>query len=110
MKKYVCAVLHIRSKMKILQKFIFIFCIFIFLSYSSKKDVLKISFFNVNQGDSSFINYKNVSIIAYTGESAFTDDVVKSIKSKNISFIDYVILTHDHSCHSICIFENLRKL
>lgn len=95
--------------MKIFKNFIFIFCIFVFLSCSSEKDILKISFFDVSQGDSSFINYKDVCILVDTGESVFTDNVISSLKSSGISKIDYVILTHDHSDHSSGFFKIYEK-
>lgn len=91
--------------MKIVSKFIFLILIFFLSSCSHKKDILEIFFFDVNQGDSSFITYNNVSILIDTGEKIFTNDVIKILKSKNIKNIDYLILTHDHSDHSSGFFE-----
>lgn len=91
--------------MKIVSKFIFLILIFFLSSCSHKKDILEIFFFDVNQGDSSFVTYNNVSILIDTGEKIFTNDVIKILKSKNIKNIDYLILTHDHSDHSSGFFE-----
>ena len=91
--------------MKNFFKIIFLVFIFSLNSCSSKDDIAKIFFFDVNQGDSSFVTYNNISILIDTGEKIFTNDVIKILKSKNIKNIDYLILTHDHSDHSSGFFE-----
>lgn len=91
--------------MKIVSKFIFLILIFFLSSCSHKKDILEIFFFDVDQGDSSFVTYNDISILIDTGEKFFTNDVIKILKSKNIKNIDYLILTHDHSDHSSGFFE-----
>lgn len=91
--------------MKNFFKIIFLIFIFSLNSCSSKDDIAKIFFFDVNQGDSSFVTYNNISILIDTGEKIFTNDVIKILKSKNIKNIDYLILTHDHSDHSSGFFE-----
>ena len=68
-------------------------------SVKNHSDVLEIIFFDVEQGDSSFIRYKNISILVDTGEEIYTNNVIKILKSKNIKNIDYVILSHNHSDH-----------
>lgn len=86
---------------KIRKIFLIIFSLFL-ISCSNKntKDLFNIIFFDVNQGDSSLISYNNISILIDTGEKEFIDNVINTIKSKNIKTLDYVILTHDHSDHS----------
>ncbi len=68
--------------MKIFYKFIFIICSFLLISCSKQENILDIFFFDVKQGDSSFINYNDISILVDTGESIFTDTVVDILKSK----------------------------
>lgn len=86
---------------KIRKIFLLIFFLFL-ISCSNKniKDLFNIIFFDVNQGDSSLISYNNISILIDTGEKEFIDNVINTIKSRNIKTLDYVILTHDHSDHS----------
>lgn len=91
--------------MKIISKFIFIILLLFLFSCDSENDTLKIFFFDVNQGDSSFINYNNTSILIDTGEKDFTNNVIKILKSQKIKNIDYFILSHDHSDHSSGFFE-----
>lgn len=91
--------------MRIFSRFIFLILIFFLSSCSHKKDILEIFFFNVNQGDSSFVAYNDICILIDTGEKIFTNNVIKILKSKNIKNIDYLILTHDHSDHSSGFFE-----
>lgn len=91
--------------MKVIRKFIFLILLLFLFSCDNESDTLKIFFFDVNQGDSSFINYKNISILIDTGEKNFTNNVVKILKSQKIKNIDYFILSHDHSDHSSGFFE-----
>lgn len=85
--------------MKKFFKIIFLILILSLNSCSSENDVAKIFFFDVNQGDSSFINYKDTNILVDTGDSRFVDSVISILKKQNIKSIDYVILSHDHSDH-----------
>lgn len=85
--------------MKILYKFLILIALLFIPSCSNNKDVLEVFFFDVNQGDSSFVNYKNTSILIDTGEIEFTNRVVKILKSKKIKRLDYLILSHDHADH-----------
>ena len=77
-------------------KNIIIFILVIFL-YSCNKstDSLNAFFFDVNQGDSSFVSYKNISILIDTGEEKYSHNVVdflkniiKNFKIKNIILPD----------------------
>lgn len=87
--------------MKILRKFLFLIMILFLTQCSNEKNnSLNLLFFDVNQGDSSFINYNDVSILIDTGEEKFVDNVIKTLKGKSIKTIDYLILTHDHSDHA----------
>lgn len=85
--------------MKNFFKIIFLVFIFSLNSCSSKDDVAKIFFFDVNQGDSSFIDYKNTTILIDTGDSKFVNKVISTLKDQNVKSIDYVILSHDHEDH-----------
>lgn len=91
--------------MKIIHKFIFLISLLFLFSCNTENDTLKIFFFDVGQGDSSFVNYKNTSILIDTGEKNFTNNVVKILKSKKIKNIDYFVLSHDHSDHASGFFE-----
>ncbi|BAK81604.1 ComEC/Rec2 family competence protein [Candidatus Arthromitus sp. SFB-rat-Yit] len=88
--------------MKKIRKIFLLIFFFFLISCSNKntKDLFNIIFFDVNQGDSSLISYNNISILIDTGEKEFIDNVINTIKSRNIKTLDYVILTHDHSDHS----------
>lgn len=85
--------------MKNFFKIIFLVFIFSLNSCSSKDNVAKIFFFDVNQGDSSFIDYKNTTILIDTGDSKFVNKVISTLKDQNVKSIDYVILSHDHEDH-----------
>lgn len=91
--------------MKLIRKFIFFILLLFLFSCNNENNTLKIFFFNVGQGDSSFINYKDISILIDTGEKNFTNNVVKILKSQKIKNIDYFVLSHDHADHSSGFFE-----
>lgn len=63
-------------------KNIIIFILVIFL-YSCNKstDSLNAFFFDVNKGDSNFVNYKNVSILIDTGGDKYSENVIDFLKS-----------------------------
>lgn len=68
-----------------------------FINYSSF-----IYFFNVGQGEMSYIKNKKNSVIIDIGSINYTlagNTINNYFKSKNIKYVDVVILTHMHSDH-----------
>ncbi len=60
---------------------------------------LNVYFFDVGQGDSALIVFKNTTILVDAGESDKGDVVVGDIQSLGISRIDLLVATHPHSDH-----------
>jgi beta-lactamase superfamily II metal-dependent hydrolase len=60
---------------------------------------LNVYFFDVGQGDSTLIVFKNTTILVDAGESDKGDVVVRDIQSLGISRIDLLVATHPHSDH-----------
>ena len=59
-----------------------------------------VHFIDVGQGDCELIKTKSKSVLIDCGEKEYYTDVIKYIRSQNIEYIDYVIVTHPHSDHA----------
>lgn len=59
----------------------------------------QITFLDLYNGECTLIEYKNETILIDTGEG-INNEVTSFLKSKGISKIDYLILTHNHSDHN----------
>lgn len=86
---------------KIYNFFLYIIILISLSSCSFNKNInsLNLFFFDVNQGDSSLINYNGISILIDTGDEKFVNNSIRIMNSKNINTLDYVILSHDHADH-----------
>ena len=85
---------------------IFLFLIFYFLKQENKNQKLKVIFFDVGQGDSIFLNYKNQNTFLI---DAGNNNISFQKLSKNINQdLDHAILTHPDSDH-ITGFVNIFK-
>jgi competence protein ComEC len=60
---------------------------------------LNVYFFDVGQGDSAFIVFRNSTILVDAGETDQGEVVVRNIRSLGISRIDLIVATHPHSDH-----------
>ena len=63
------------------------------------EDDLKVYFIDVGQADSILVTNKEESMLIDAGNNADGENVVKFIKEKGITNIDYVIGTHPHEDH-----------
>lgn len=61
---------------------------------------LTVHFIDVGQGDCELIRTKSKAVLIDCGEKEYYADVIEYIKSQNIKYIDYVIVTHPHSDHA----------
>ena len=57
-------------------------------------------FVDVGQGDCELIKTQNKAVLIDCGEKEYYADVIAYIKSQNIEYLDYVIVTHPHSDHA----------
>lgn len=65
----------------------------------SSEDILKVYYIDVGQADSILIQDKDKSMLIDAGNNEDGETVVKFIKDKGISKLDYVIGTHPHEDH-----------
>ena len=61
---------------------------------------VSVHFVDVGQGDCELIKTQSKSVLIDCGEKEYYTDVIEYIKSQNIDFLDYVIVTHPHSDHA----------
>lgn len=61
---------------------------------------VSVHFIDVGQGDCELIKTQNKTVLIDCGEKEYYSDVIAYIKSQNIKYIDYVIVTHPHSDHA----------
>ena len=61
---------------------------------------VSVHFIDVGQGDCELIKTKNKAVLIDCGEKEYYADVIEYIRSQNIEYIDYVIVTHPHSDHA----------
>lgn len=61
---------------------------------------VSVHFIDVGQGDCELIKTQNKSVLIDCGEKEYYADVIEYIRSQNIEYIDYVIVTHPHSDHA----------
>lgn len=59
----------------------------------------KVIIFDVNQGDSIFIQSPQCKLLIDTGKGDDYDTLIHYFKSKNISALDGLVLTHQHADH-----------
>ena len=61
---------------------------------------VSVHFIDVGQGDCELIKTQSKTVLIDCGEKEYYSDVIEYIKSQNIEYIDYVIVTHPHSDHA----------
>ena len=61
---------------------------------------VSVHFIDVGQGDCELIKTQNKAVLIDCGEKEYYSDVIAYIKSQNIEYIDYVVVTHPHSDHA----------
>lgn len=61
---------------------------------------VSVHFVDVGQGDCELIKTQNKTVLIDCGEREYYTDVIAYIKSQNIEYLDYVIVTHPHSDHA----------
>lgn len=61
---------------------------------------VSLHFVDVGQGDCELIKTQNKAVLIDCGEKEYYADVIAYIKSQNIEYLDYVIVTHPHSDHA----------
>lgn len=59
-----------------------------------------VHYIDVGQGDCELIRTQSKAVLIDSGEKEYYADVIEYIKSQNIEYIDYVIVTHPHSDHA----------
>jgi len=72
---------------------------FPFPQFNESSGNLNVYFFDVGQGDSTLIVFRNTTILVDAGESDEGDVVVRDIQVLGISRIDLLVATHPHSDH-----------
>ena len=79
-----------------------IICFFDKTNYSAiAKSDFEVCFFDVGQGDSTYIRYKDISILIDAGPSSSSKALVKDLKDVNRGKeIDYFFVTHPDSDHT----------
>lgn len=103
-------ILSTRDMRKTLYKYrivLFIFCITIFISIATNgtKDSLTVGFFDVGQGDSSYINYKGYNIQIDTGGTIFgsynpgVEVTKRALENRGVNKLDILILSHGDMDH-----------
>lgn len=68
-------------------------------SNTSLSDKLEVDFIDVGQADSILVSNKNETMLIDAGNNENGNDVVKFIKEKGITRINYLIGTHPHADH-----------
>lgn len=65
-----------------------------------KKDLLKVHFIDVWQGDSTFIEFPDgTNMLIDAGLPKYGYDVIRFIQSRGCKKIDYLVMTHPHADH-----------
>ncbi|MGL5648188.1 MAG: ComEC/Rec2 family competence protein [Clostridium sp.] len=60
---------------------------------------LQVYFFDVGQGDSTLIKYKDFTMLIDSGPRDYEDELLDYLSKLNITTIDYLIMTHPHEDH-----------
>lgn len=68
-------------------------------NFIEKDADLAVYYFDVGQGDSSIIKYKNKTVLIDAGEKDMGGTVVGYLNDLGIERLDYIIATHPHSDH-----------
>lgn len=82
--------------------------------YSNKKVSsdydFKVYFFNAGKADAILISKNNKYMMIDTGEESLSDDILKYLRSNNITKLEYLIITHfdkDHVGSASSIIDNI---
>lgn len=75
-----------------------------------QKDELTISFINVGQGDSELIKYGNTEMLIDCGKPSAGITIVDYLKSKNVTELDYLLISHPDSDHMGGCYDILRQI
>ncbi len=67
--------------------------------YDSKENALLVHYIDVGQGDSILLESNGDFVLIDAGEAEYGNTVCDYLKSRNVSSLDYVIVTHPHSDH-----------
>lgn len=70
---------------------------------------LSVVYFDVGQGDSTFITYKNESILIDTGSDSYSD-ILLYMKSVGRYVLDYLIISHGDSDHAGGVIDILNNI
>ena len=70
---------------------------------------LSVVYFDVGQGDSTFITYKNESILIDTGSDSYLD-ILLYMKSVGRYVLDYLIISHGDSDHAGGVIDILNNI
>lgn len=68
-------------------------------NFIEKDADLAVHYFDVGQGDSTLIKYKDKTVLIDAGEKDMGSTVVGYLKDLGIERLDYIIATHPHSDH-----------
>lgn len=71
----------------------------IYFNIESDSDILQIYTFNVGKADAFLIKTKNFTVMIDTGENKHGAEIAAFLSEKNITVIDYLIITHFHKDH-----------
>lgn len=63
------------------------------------KDVMKVHFIDVGQGDAVLVQVNNINLLIDAGPKENKKDILQYLNSLKISTLDYVIATHPHEDH-----------
>ncbi len=75
----------------------------------SKNSEMTVTFFDVGKGDCILIEKDDTTVLIDSGYAATSDEIIESLSAREISTIDYFIITHydkDHAGGAPYIMEN----
>ncbi len=68
-------------------------------STAAIKGDLHVYMLNVGQSDATLIQYKGKNMLIDTGDVEHREDLVKSLRARNVKELDAVLITHPHADH-----------